>query len=81
MPYLPRYEFRLPYSPLGMAKLTAGSFRFLGYPVPARDFCLGTLGLPNNDGIVRTLSGFPRSARGGDMIALGLLFTPRARCS
>jgi hypothetical protein len=36
---------------------------------------------PENDGISRTLSGLPRSARGGDMIALGLLSTPGARCS
>ena len=37
--------------------------------------------LPEHDGTFRTLSGFPRSARGGDMIALGLLSTPGARCS
>jgi hypothetical protein len=37
--------------------------------------------LPENDGIPRTPSEFPRSARGGDMIALGLLYTPGARCS
>jgi hypothetical protein len=37
--------------------------------------------LPVNEGIDRTLSGFPRSARGGDMVALGLLFTPGAGCS
>jgi hypothetical protein len=37
--------------------------------------------LPEDDGIFRTLSGFPRSARGGDAIALGLLSTPGARCS
>ena len=40
-----------------------------------------TFGLPEHDGTLRTLSGFPRSARGGDVIALGLLFTPGARCS
>jgi hypothetical protein len=32
--------------------------------------------LPENDGISRTLSEFPRSARSGDAVALGLLFTP-----
>ena len=37
--------------------------------------------LPENEDIPRTLSEFPRSARGGDVIALGLLFTPGARCS
>jgi hypothetical protein len=42
---------------------------------------LVALCLPENEGILRTLSGFPRSARGGDMIALGLLSTPGAGCS
>jgi hypothetical protein len=37
--------------------------------------------LPKSDGRFRTLSGFPRSARGGDTVALGLLFTPGAGCS
>jgi hypothetical protein len=37
--------------------------------------------LPESEGRVRTLSGFPRSARGGDVVALGLLFTPGAGCS
>jgi len=42
---------------------------------------LVALCLPGNEGKPRTLSEFPRSARGGDLIALGLLFTPGARCS
>ena len=37
--------------------------------------------LPESEARVRTLSGFPRSARGGDVVALGLLFTPGAGCS
>ncbi len=37
--------------------------------------------LPENETIFRTLSEVPRSARGGDVIALGLLSTPGAGCS
>jgi hypothetical protein len=42
---------------------------------------LVALCLPENDCISMTLPGFPRSARGGDAVALGLLFTPGAGCS
>jgi hypothetical protein len=42
---------------------------------------LVTLCLPGNEGTSRTLSGFPRFAQGGDMVALGLLFTPGTGCS
>lgn len=48
---------------------------------PLEDSTAVALGLPNSEGRIRTLSEFPRSARGEDMIALGLLFTPGARCS
>jgi hypothetical protein len=63
------------------AGLSADGIRFLGHPVPARDSALIAHRLPGSEGRIRTLSGFPRSARGGDAIALGLLYTPGARCS
>ena len=48
---------------------------------PLKVSALVALCLPGNEGKPRTLSEFPRSERGGDVIALGLLFTPGARCS
>ena len=60
--------------------LLVGSVRFLGH-LPLEALALVAHHLPGNDGISRTLSGFPRFARGGDVITLGLLFTPGAGCS
>lgn len=62
------------------ACLSTDGVRFLGH-LPLEGSALVALCLPNSDGRARTLSGFPRSARGGDVIALGLLFTPGAGCS
>jgi hypothetical protein len=72
-PYPSRYLFRLPF---GWRLSLLGTIL-----CPLESSTLVTFGLPGNEGIFRTLSGFPRSARGGDVIALGLLSTPGARCS
>jgi len=66
---------------MNSACLSTDSIRFLGHPVSARGVGIGCPLLTCNEGIVRTLSEFPRSARGGDLITVGLLSTPRARCS
>jgi len=48
---------------------------------PLEDCTSVTFGLPESEGTFRTPSGFPRFARGGDMVALGLLSTPGSGCS
>jgi len=60
-------------------RLTAFASWDILYPLKVS--ALVALCLPGNEGKPRTLSEFPRSERGGDVIALGLLFTPGARCS
>ena len=57
------------------------AFAFWDILFPLEDYTAVAFGLPNSEGRIRTLSEFPRSARGGDMVALGLLFTPGAGCS
>jgi hypothetical protein len=84
--------FRVRYCPIcpvmDSGYLSVGSIRasptlrerFLGH-LPLEASALVAHHLPGNAVISRTLSGFPRFARGGDVVALGLLFTPGARCS
>jgi hypothetical protein len=65
---------------MDFACLSADGIRVLGH-LPLEVSALVAHHLPGNDDISRTLSGFPRFARGEDVVALGLLFTPGAGCS